>query len=106
MGNSIIGKECDSLKQTAIRLCTILLCAMLALSFVCVALLFDHDCTGEDCSICLLIDQSRTFQTDLLCSCFLALLCGSVRLRYRETKNAEGTYVCRTLFDLKVELLD
>ena len=94
------------MKQTAIRLCTILLCAMLALSFVCVALLFDHDCMGEDCSICLLIDKIRTFQTDLLCRGYLALLCASVCLRYGERKNAEVTYVCRTLFDLKTELLD
>ena len=94
------------MKQIVIRLFVILLCAMLAVSFVCVALLFMHDCTEEDCSICLLIDQSRTFQTILFRTCFLALLCGSARLRYGETKNAESPYACRTLFDLKTELLD
>ena len=103
---NIIGKEGDSVKQHILRLCSVLLCATLALSFVCVALQLEHDCTGEDCPICLLIDQSRVFQSSLLWAGFLALSSGLIRLRSGDPKNTEGQCACQTLFDRKTELLD
>ena len=94
------------MKRYIIRLCAVLLCAVLGLSFVCVALQVGHNCAGEDCPICLLIDQSRVFQTGLLCAGFLALLYGLVRLSCADPKNTEGQCACQTLFDRKTELLD
>ena len=64
-------------RKRTVFLLAVLLAFVLLSSVVCVSLLSDHDCQGEDCSVCYFIGLCNSFLRCFGFACICCFACGA-----------------------------
>lgn len=94
-------------KNSSVLLICVLLCAAILFAFASIAMIADHDCIGEECHVCVELQQAKSLLKDMASAVALLAfaICLPTGIAYA-LGNADHIFDFDTPITLRVKLLN